>query len=334
MENVKLAYEPVLISAKILSRQFFSGDIYKLPLIIVNNDLNSSNLSNCKLEYSIINNGKTLWKKEIKNIDVKFWDREKVIAEINFPKISQSRIDCKLKFQLIDNKKVISTNEYPITIANNDYVKVENRKKILVYDQTGESIPVLDKIGLKYIRITDLVDIRLIDYDLLITANMDKENEVPYNWEDVKSMCSTGKNVIMLHPGKHLRWLYLNEMDSEYERKGRVVNMSIPEHQVFSGLEPLDLAWWEIDSNTRPRTCRRSFRFRKDIGQTELCIYLRPHVYIGNPVEELPMMSGSPLIELNVGKGKLIASEMELNTGNKNPIAARLLKNIIEYLVE
>ncbi|NPE31861.1 hypothetical protein HNV12_28665 [Methanococcoides sp. SA1] len=145
-------------------------------------------------------------------------------------------------------------------------------------------------------------------------------------------MCSRGKHVIMLHPGKHLRWLYLKDMDTEYERKGRVVSMNIPEHKVFEGIEPLDLSWWEIDESTRPRACRRSFRFHRSIGETKLCTYLRPHVYIGNPEEELPTMSGSPLIELTVGKGKIIASEMELNVGDKNPVAARLLKNIIEYL--
>jgi len=332
VNDVKMAYEPVLISARILSRQFFSGDKYKLPVTIINNDLNSKDLSNTKLVYSIVNNDKILWEEEIRNMNVKFWDREELTAELNFPKIKDDRIDCKLQFELFWNNELISTNEYPITLASEKYTSVKTDKKILVYDQNGESIPVLNRIGLKYKRITDLVDIRLVDFDLLITANMDKENEVPYNWEDVKSMCSKGKNVIMLHPGKHLRWLYLKDMDTEYERTGRVVSMNIPEHDVFKGLEPLDLSWWEIDENTRPRACRRSFRFRRSIGETELCTYLRPHVYVGNPEEELPTMSGSPLIELTVSKGKIIASEMELNVGDKNPVAARLLKNIIEYL--
>ena len=58
-------------------------------------------------------------------------------------------------------------------------------------------------------------------------------------------------------------------------------------------------------------------------------MFLRPHVYLSNPEKELPDMSGSPLIEIKENKGIIVASEMELNMATKDPIAAKLLLNLI-----
>jgi NhaP-type Na+/H+ and K+/H+ antiporter len=40
------------------------------------------------------------------------------------------------------------------------------------------------------------------------------------------------------------------------------------------------------------------------------------------------------LLQVTEGEGTLIASEMELNQGTKDPIAAKLMVNLIKYLVK
>ena len=45
-------------------------------------------------------------------------------------------------------------------------------------------------------------------------------------------------------------------------------------------------------------------------------------------------MSGIPLLEIKEGKGRMIASEMETNLGYKDPIAARLLVNLLQELLK
>jgi len=44
-------------------------------------------------------------------------------------------------------------------------------------------------------------------------------------------------------------------------------------------------------------------------------------------------MSGIPLLEIKVKNGRMISSEMELNMADKDPIAAKLLVNIITDLL-
>jgi hypothetical protein len=43
-------------------------------------------------------------------------------------------------------------------------------------------------------------------------------------------------------------------------------------------------------------------------------------------------MSGSPLLEIREGGGVIIATELEVNRGVDDPIAARLMANILRFL--
>ena len=132
--------------------------------------------------------------------------------------------------------------------------------------------------------------------DPLIVANLDAGKEVPYNWEDVKNMPARGIPALLLHAGEHLQWLLPGLIDEVYEHEGRIVQMTMPEHPAFTEIEPFDISWWQQEGRERPTACRRSYRLQSIQGVTPLCNYLRPHVYISNPEEELRKMSGTPLV--------------------------------------
>jgi hypothetical protein len=70
-------------------------------------------------------------------------------------------------------------------------------------------------------------------------------------------------------------------------------------------------------------------------GIKALGTYLRPHTGLGSDRKAyLYEMSGIPLLEIKEKKGILIASEMETNMGTKDPIAAKLLINMIAELLK
>jgi hypothetical protein len=108
--------------------------------------------------------------------------------------------------------------------------------------------------------------------------------------------------------------------------------MKKPEHSAFKEIGPFDIAWWQQEGRERPIACRRSYRMKRSPDVTPLCEFLRPHVYLSDPEEDLRKMSGTPLVEVNC-KGPLVASELELNRGVKDPIAAKLFVNLLEYLL-
>jgi hypothetical protein len=55
------------------------------------------------------------------------------------------------------------------------------------------------------------------------------------------------------------------------------------------------------------------------------------HGYLKTPAD-LAKYRGSPLVEITAGKGKVIASEMMLIEAPRDPIARKLLANIVNAL--
>jgi hypothetical protein len=49
---------------------------------------------------------------------------------------------------------------------------------------------------------------------------------------------------------------------------------------------------------------------------------------------EIASYSGTPLVELQIGEGRLTVSELNLEAGKRNPIARRLLMNLIGIFAE
>lgn len=330
------ALQPVLLSAELFGRHFYSNEVISPRICIVNNAVDGKDLLAATLRWEILHNDQVLTSGEVKTPVVPHYERHWFNANIKLPhSLPVAKSYCQLRLTLSRNDVDLSQNQYDILIASPSWAMGEKHPsspQIGVFDLNGASLPALAKIGAEIISLKDLTAIRLQALDLLIVANLDTDGEVPYNWEDVRNIAANGTNVLLLHPGKHLQWLLPETIASLYERTGRVVNMRIPESPVFNDIAPLELSWWQADGRETPLACRRSFRLKHHNGIQQLATYLRPHVYLGNPAEQLPEMSGSPLLEINIGKGKIIASEMMLNASTKDPIAAKLLSNLISYL--
>jgi beta-galactosidase len=336
--SMKLAYQPVLPSLELFGRNFYAGSSFTPRFYVVNDHVEGKDLENFNFEWQIEYKDKVLalGVKSLPSIahDSKYMDS----LRIDFPTdLPQQKIDCQLKIKLSQNGSTVARNEYDIIISQPEWVGLAESlkdKKIGLFDITGETKALFEHLDIAFIELKDLTQIRFIQMDALVVANLDTGEEVPYNWEDVKNMPARGVPTLLIHPGKHLQWLYWWHVDEIYERKGRLVHMKVPEHQVFEEIEPFDLAWWQQEGRERPRACRRSYRFKQTEGITPLCSYLRPHVYISKPAEELPEMNGVPLVEIDNNGGKLIASELELNSGVKDPVAAKVFVNILTYLLE
>jgi len=106
----------------------------------------------------------------------------------------------------------------------------------------------------------------------------------------------------------------------------------LPESPVFSGIEPLDLAWFERGRRQLPIACTGVFQTtpaRDDV--TALAWQCDIHGYL-KKTSEVTRISGAPLVEIRSGRGRLLASELYLEAGKDDPIARRLLMNAIHYL--
>lgn len=336
-ESVKKAAQPVLISAELLGRNFYSGTTITPPLTIINNAVDGKTISSSIIEWEIKHNNILLATGKSVVDSVPFYSKKTVSLPITIPvDVPEKKAEYQLVYKLKNNNKIISENSYDIIIAEKKWLNTTefNTKKIGVFDLTGETCKVLDNLKINYFKLKDLTQIRTTSMDLLIVANIDSDPEVPYNWEDVVNVNANGLPVLLVHPGKHLQWLFYDKIASINEQKGRIVNMHIPEHPTFTEIDPMELSWWQPKGREIPFVCRRSFRLKNENGISQLCTYLRPHTDLGNdPQSYLEEMGGSPLLEFKNKKGLLIASELELNQSISDPIAAKVFCNLIHFLV-
>ncbi len=336
-DAVRLAHQPVLVSAELFGRSFYAGATISPRVCIVNNGLTGKEIPPAAVKWQIVADGKTLAKGSQQTPAVPFYDRAWLNLNIPLSKtLPAAKTPCQLQLSLKSGNTALSENEYDVLLAEKRWVQPEVTadKTIGVFDLTGKTCSVLDFMGVDYVTLKDLTEIRTRKLDLLIAANLDANGEVPYNWEDVRNVAKDrGMNVILVHPGKHMQWLFYDKIASIYERTGRVVNMHRPEHPTFDEIDPMELAWWHQPDRKRPRACKRSYRL-KESGQMEsLCTYLRPHTGLpGDRAETYYEMSGTPLLKVQEGRGIVIGSEMETNQGINDPVAARLLRNLIETL--
>lgn len=335
---VKKAYQPVLVSAELFGRSYYSGTTIQPRVCIVNNNLEAKDLPSASLNWKIVANNQVLSSGKMNTEPVSFYERKWMNLSVEMPKeLPENKLKCKLVLSLESKGETISVNDYNITITQKDWVRstYSATKKIGVFDITGKTYETLDFLDVKYTRLTDLTEIRLKKLDLIIVANLDAENEVPYNWEDVRKVMQNGTNVLLIHPGKHMQWLMYDRIESVYERTGRVVNMHIPEHPAFNEIAPMELAWWQPAKGDLPWACKRSYRLKHNNDTQALCTYLRPHTGLGGVrIDTYREMSGIPLLQVTEKNGTLIASEMGLNQGTEDPIAGKLLVNLIDYMLQ
>jgi beta-galactosidase len=138
--------------------------------------------------------------------------------------------------------------------------------------------------------------------------------------------------VLLVQAGAMLPTLFPDQVKHFRTCPGEIASMHLPESPVFNGLEPLDLAWFELGGGLIPRACRGVYQI--DFGRNDaimLAEVVDIHGYLKTPAD-LAKYSGSPLIDLRIGKGRVLASEMMLFEATHDPIAGRLFGNLIHTL--
>ena len=135
----------------------------------------------------------------------------------------------------------------------------------------------------------------------------------------------------MLHPERSLANLFPDRIKRYKAKDGEIVTMHVPESPVFSGIEPLDIAWFDRGGRRLPIACTGIYQIVGGKGVQPLADQCDVHGYLTDQ-SDIQNYEGTPLVELCIGKGCLIASEINFESAASDPISKRLLSNTIRYL--
>lgn len=337
-DAARQALAPVLVSAELFGRNYYAGSSIDVRVCIVNDQVSGEALPRGELRWRIANGPAVLSHGSVPVEAVEHYGRRWMNVRFDLPlpeELATAKANCRLVLSLHHQDKKTSENAYDLTLARPDWVAVDQsvcKRSIKLFDPCDQMGRALKAIGVKAQTTGDLREVERADCDLLIVAGADLLSKRPAGWLELRSLVEQGGTVLLIHPGKHLQTLLPEYVKSVLDEKGEIVNMRVPESGVFDEIRPLDLSWWNVGSRQTPYACRRSFRLRRRDEVSVLCTYLRPHGYLSSPREQLESLGGSPLFEIELGKGRLLVSEMATEAGTRDPIAARVLVNIVTYL--
>ena len=107
---------------------------------------------------------------------------------------------------------------------------------------------------------------------------------------------------------------------------------------VFNGIDVLNLRYFNNNQREMPKACNTTMDVVRHANITELATQMKIHAYLDESnmearAERLEKLRGLTLFQVSEGKGKAIVSTMSTQKADTDPIAGRLLVNIINDLL-
>ncbi len=329
---LKTALQPVLVSVELYGRHFYSGSAFHARVCIVNDSENYLATPESRLVWEFQAEGKILSTGQVIVPQVNYYENHWLDVTFKTPdELPASRVDGQLVLRLESSDgKILSKNDYDVVIATPGWADngSSQLKNLHFWNPDGQLPACLS--DLKLATVTSIQS--LTATNVLIVGSLGLAPLRPSELTELKGFVARGGRVLMLHPGKSLARLFPEQIKNYQAKEGEIVTRHIPESPVFSGIEPLDLAWFNENGRQVPIACTGVYQIAADrrdvLALADQCDI---HGYLG-ATDEIQKFSGTPLVELDIGKGRLVAGELNFEAAPTDPIAKRILSNLIRYL--
>lgn len=332
---MRKALQPVLVSAEIWGRHFYAGEKLPARIYVVNDSEDNRDLKPTTLNWSIVVDGKPLASGEEQYQAIPYYGRTYLDLKMNTPiNLPSDRVEAKFVLQLSEEGKIISENEYDITIANKKWLSVEavNSKKITVLDSRGDLYEVLDYQDIKYTKVINMHAAVNAKSDLLIVSGLEKADI-----DKLKNYIAQGGKAIILNSGEHAVTLYPNLIRGLIKEDVEIISMEVPESSVFEGIEPMDLRYFNDNTRENPLVAKSVYQINRDADIEPLAVFTKVHGYLNGEIEQrmetLDAIRGFPIVKIEDKKGKVILSEILFHKAKTDPVAGKLLVNMMSGLI-
>lgn len=337
--DVKTALQPVLVSAELWGRHFYNGTRLPARICVVNDLEDGAALPATELQWQLVDaGGKSIAQGKAAVPQVEHYGRQWIEPQIDIPQnLPQNKITGQLLLKLMNNGKELSQNHYDLTLMNKAGVDMArlNGKKIAVYDATKSVTPSLDLLGVKYQSASTLTELLKQQADVYVLSGLDSAQIGLENIQQIRAFVSAGHRVLISASGSVAHSLYPEYIRSVLKEDGEIANMEVPESKVFDGVEPLEMRYLNNNKRESPSVISASFRINRAPAVEPLASFVKIHGYLPGNVDErmnrLDKIKGFPIIRIN-DKGEALLSEIRFEKASTDPIAGRLLINMLNEL--
>ncbi|WP_316828794.1 glycoside hydrolase family 2 TIM barrel-domain containing protein [Pedobacter miscanthi] len=337
--QMKKALQPVLVSAELWGRHFYAGATLPVRFYLVNDSEDGNAIAQSTIQWSIEDqNGKVLKEGKETVPPVDYYGRKWIAPKISLPEnLSSAKTAAKLVIKLIEKGKEISANDYEITIADKNYISATglNGKKIVLLDQSGKIAPLAANSGINVIAVASFDAAVKQKPDVLILSGMDSVNTSAATAAAIRNFVKDGGKLLLFNSGSLASVIFPEQIRSMVKEQGEIVSMEIPESNVFKGIEPMELRYFNNNERQNPTVSAGAYRINRNSGVEALAAFTKVHGYLEGNIyqrtKSLDAIRGFPIVKIT-DKGTAILSEMLLSKGNTDPIAAKLFVNMVEEL--
>ncbi|GAB6010673.1 glycoside hydrolase family 2 protein [Viscerimonas tarda] len=334
------ALQPVLATAELWGRHFYAGDKLPARICIVNDLENGSDLKPSILNWQLVTEtGNVIASGKQAVPVVKHYGRYWVTPEINIPSnIPADKVNAKLKLRLTEEGKQVSVNEYDILLAKKDWTQVVAQGKKIVLVDNKNTVSALNLINVKYEKAAGISAALKAKADLVVLAGLGKDPSSAEIKEIRDYIAKGGKALILnsedasqaIFPEYITGWIIPTE--------GDIVNVEVPESPVFDDLDLLELRYFNNNKDEVPTVCYSALKVNRNEHVEELANQTKIHGYINGEMEQrsehVKTIKGFPVVKITDGKGKALVSTMAHDKTATDPVAGRLLANMMNDLLK
>ena len=271
----------------------------------------------------------------------KHYTREWVVPDILIPAdLPIEKTEAKLVLTLRENGLVVSGNEYKIVLAKKEWSQspVSINKQVVLVDFNNMK-PTFDFLKVNYKSAGSVGDALKIKADLYVFSGIDQNSNCSIaEVKQIRALIASGSKVLLLNSESVSK-----EMYPEYIKgwiiitEGDIVNMDIPESPVFDDIEPLELRYFNNNRREVPTVCHAAFTINRNPDVIALADHTKIHGYVNGDMEQrskyMETIKGFPILKIK-DNGTVITSSMSLEKASTDPIAGKLLSNMLNDLLK
>jgi hypothetical protein len=337
--GMKNALSPVLVSAELWGRHFYAGSDLSTRICIVNDLEDGSDLSPSDLRWELQVDDKTIASGNERIPTTRHYCRQWINPRISIPAhLPDKRVNARLVLKLQNEGHLIAGNEYPLVLAEKAWIqpKPTQEKKISLVDFSGIRQS-FDYLEIKHMLLSSVTKALKNPSDLLVLSGLNKENTSEFELKQLREQANKGGSILLLNSEEAVLSMYPEYITGKIiPSEGDIVNMEIPESCLFDGLERMDLRYFNNNKREIPTVCYSVLKVNRHPTLEELTSQTKIHGYINGEMQErsdyVKSIRGTTLVKIK-GQGYVTISTMALDKASTDPVAGKLLINMINDLL-
>ncbi len=323
LDAARLSLQPVLPSLEMRDRHAIAGNTVSGTLYVINDANDGRSLSGVTCEVALTDGTRAiLVSTNVSVANCPYFGKVTVQVALTIPqRLPREYGVYPLTLTLREQGKVIADNRYDLLVGTPEWAKGNNTPTVGVTGIDRKIGAILKNLGVAIDPATPEKHPVWLWADRKVPSADSKQGRKLLEYVERGGrliLLETGAAEALL-PGVILKYDRQEYLFPEY------VDMLLPGHYAFAGLGPHDLKWWNGEGD-RSEVCRKVYVVnRKAEGVSVPTQYIEPHIGKENWAKAFR----SPFFTVKRGKGEIVVCELRVSAGNTDPVARRVLANVL-----